>query len=385
MNIQAELLINQGNDHRAKRQYEQALQCYSQAFTIDRNHAGAFNNYGNVLRELGEPEGAIPFLTRSIQLDPSNTTARFNLAVALLLSGDYEKGWPAYESRWNFEHLAGTLPNLPQPRWSGQDLRDKTLLVIGEQGHGDNIQFCRFLFDLHSRGAKVLFHTTGGLVPLFASNSSVISWVGSGDDALPAFDYWIPLMSIPGVIGLTLGNLPKTQSYISAPIAVQQQWLSRLGPKSRMRIGFCWSGRRDSWINQHKSVPFDQMLALIQRCPQYEWISLQSDASEEESQALSAAGINLYPGAIQSWLDTAGLMHHLDIVLGVDTAISHMGGAMGRPTWVMLNAFAVDWRWLLNRNDSPWYITATLFRQPVPDDWDSVLKRVERFLELNKI
>lgn len=385
MNLQVELLINQGNEHRAQRRYEQALSCYAQALTMDRRHAGAFNNYGNVLREVGEPAGAIPFLARAIDLDPSHTTARFNLAVAMLLMGDYQRGWPAYESRWNFEHLAGTLPNLAQPRWTGQDIKDKTVLVIGEQGHGDNIQFCRFLFDLHNRGARILFHTTAGLVPLFASNSNVIAWVGSGEDAVPDFDYWIPLMSIPAVIGLTLDNLPRIHNYISAPTEIQQRWAQMLGPKSKMRVGICWSGRRDSWINQHKSVPFAQIMDLIKRCPQYQWISLQPDANEEEVAEMRAAGVDLYPGSINHWLDTAGLMHHLDIVLGVDTAVSHLGGAMGRPTWIMLNAFAVDWRWLLDRNDSPWYITATLFRQPNPDDWSSVIQRVERFLELNKI
>lgn len=384
MDTELELLINKGNQHRADREYEQALSCYAQVLVQNRNHAGAFNNYGNVLREVGEPKSALPFIERAIDLDPSNSTAQFNRAVCLLLMGDYERGWKAYESRWNFEHLAGTLPNFSQPRWQGESLKDKSILVIGEQGHGDNIQFCRFLFNLHQQGARVKFMTTKGLVPLFAAGS-ILNWVGTNEDPLPEFDYWAPLMSLPGLIGITLDNLPRLQSYLSPTPETQRRWLSILGPKSRMRVGFCWSGRRDSWINQHKSIPFSKMLDLVTRNPQYEWISLQSDAAPEEEQALSAAGVNLYPGTIQSWLDTAGLMYHLDVVLGVDTAVSHLGGALGRPTWVMLNKYAVDWRWLLDRNDNPWYITATLFRQPVFDDWDSVLKRVERFLELNKI
>lgn len=385
MNMQAELLIAQGNQHRSDRQYEQALQCYANAFVLDRQNSNAFNNYGNVLREMGLPHDAVPFLRQAIHLDPSSTTAKFNLAVCLLLMGDYQQGWSAYESRWDYEHLAGTLPRFTQPRWTGQDIRGKTLLVLGEQGHGDNIQFCRFLINLHGMGARIVFVTTAGLVPLFKDNSGIVYWTGTGEDDIPAFDYWVPLMSVAGLLGVQIDNLIRRQNYINAPTESHKKWAAILGPKSRMRVAFCWSGRRDAWLNQHKSVPFELMLSLIQRCPQYEWINVQTDATPEETQCLADAGVNLYPGTIHSWVDTAGLLYHADIVLGVDTAISHLGGAMGRPTWVMLNSFAQDWRWLLDRNDSPWYPTITLFRQPAFHDWESVLAKVERFLALNKI
>ena len=141
-------LIEEGNRLRGENRPDQALKCYMLAMCHDPNSAAAFNNYGNVMRECGHPRRGIPFLEYATMVDPNNITARFNLAVSYLIQGDYVRGWPAYEARWQYEHLAGSLPQHTQPRWTGQDLKDKTILVIGEQGHGDNIQFCRFLLFL---------------------------------------------------------------------------------------------------------------------------------------------------------------------------------------------------------------------------------------------
>lgn len=377
-------LINQGNDHRTAREPLKALACYAQAFVQDPDSAAAWNNYGNVMRECGQPARAIPFLQHSILLAPDHITGRFNLAVALLGAGDYKNGWPAYEIRWKYEHLDGTLPQYPQPRWNGEDLKGKTILIQGEQGHGDNIQFIRFAVNLHAMGAKVKVKVTDGLIPLL-NNSNVISEVYRYTDDAGDFDYWVPIMSIPGILGVTLDNLPKQVNYISVSQEAQQVWLQRLGPKTKMRIGFSWSGRRDSWLNQHKSMPFETMLDLIKRNPQYEWINMQTDATEEETAALAAVGVKMFPGTIQSFLDTAALIMAMDVVISVDTAIAHLSGALGRPTWIALNWFATCWRWLTVREDSPWYSTVRLFRQPAIDDWGSVTKKIEQYLSWFKV
>ena len=382
--MDTEHLVAHGNTCREQHNPEGALAYYAQAMTQDRNHAGAFNNYGNVLRELGDPAGGIPFLQRAIQLDPTNVTAQFNLAVAYLLSGDYARGWPQYEWRWKYEHLNGQLPTYNQPRWTGQDLKDKTILVLGEQGHGDNIQFVRFVGDLAGRGARVLVAVNHNLIPLFQGIPQIAELFGP-EDLLPAFDYWTPIMSVPGMIGNTLDNLSHVQYYLKADEGLAREWQTRLGPKTRLRVGFCWSGRRDTWINQHKAMPFETMLALIKRNPEYEWVNLQCDCSAEEEAALVAAGVRAYPGAIGNFADTAALIHHMDVVLAVDTAVAHLSGALGRPVWVMLNQFGLDWRWLLNRDSSPWYSTATLFRQPAMGDWTSVTDKIHKYLSWYKI
>lgn len=382
--MNTELLIAHGNQERSNHNPEKALQYYAGAFINDHHSASAWNNYGNVMREMGHPERAIPFLQQAIILDPNNVTARFNLAVCYLQLGDYAQGWPAYEARWQYEHLAGTLPKFNVPRWTGQNLTGKTILVVGEQGHGDNIQFSRFLFNLHALGGKVLLQVTDGLIPLF-NGSNIISWTGSYNDTPPDFDYWVPIMSIPGVLGITVDNIPQIIGYLGADANLQKQWLDRMGPKHRMRVGLCWSGRRDSWINQHKGMPFDQALDLVKQNLDYEWYNLQADASEDEVEQLVNLGVKIYPGSISSFADTAALIMNLDVVLSVDTAVAHLSAALARPTWVMLNQFAVDWRWLLNRDDSPWYSSARLFRQPKLGDWQSVVQKVSKFLDLNKI
>ena len=377
-------LIEQGNQLRADRQPMAALKCYAQAFVDDPDSASAFNNYGNVLREIGQPKRAIPFLQHALVLQPDNPTAQFNLAVSYLIQGDYARGWPAYECRWNYEHLAGTQPQYAQPRWAGQDLKDRAILVIGEQGHGDNIQFMRFLFNLHAAGARVLFQVTDGLIPML-SGSNVVHWVGRYSDTPPEFDYWIPIMSLPGILGITTENLPKVVSYLNAHQDLFQQWQQRLGPKKRMRVGFCWSGRKDNWLNTHKGMPFDQMMALVKNNPTYEWVNLQVDASPEEDAVLAALGVTRYPGTIGSFADTAALIAHMDVVLSVDTSIAHLSAALGRPTWLMLNWFAPCWRWMLNRDSSPWYSSMRIFRQPAQDDWTSVTKKIEQYLSWFKV
>jgi hypothetical protein len=383
MTMHTEELIDLGNRAREDNNPELALKYYAQALTQDRNSASAFNNYGNVLRECGDPEGGIPFLLRSMQLAPEHPTAPFNLAVALLLKGDYLQGFKAYENRWNYEHLAGTLPKWPQPRWTGQDIQGKTVYIMGEQGHGDNIQFVRFVGDVIGRGAKVVLAVNQNLRPLLMGLD--ISHIVCDGEPLPEFDYWIPIMSIPGVIGTTLENLAPVQYYLTANKTLEQQWQQRLGPKKRLRVGFCWSGRRDTWINRHKGMPFETMLALIQRNPNYEWVNLQCDCTAEEEAALTVAGVTSYPGSIQSFADSAALIMNMDVVLSVDTAVAHLAGALGRTVWVMLSQFALDWRWLLGRDDSPWYATARLFRQPEMGNWQSVTERIHQYLSWFKV
>ena len=372
-------LIAQGNTHREQGLYADALQCYALAFAQDPDSAAAFNNYGNVQRELGRPDRAVPFLQHAIALEPHNATAQFNLAVAYLLQGDYARGWPQYETRWSYEHLAGTEPEFSQPRWRGEDIRGRTLLVVGEQGHGDNIQFVRFLYNLHVMGARLKLQVTAGLIPLLKS-SEIIDWVGTYGDDAGEFDAWVPIMSIPGVLGITLENMPRPVQYLNARSDLVTAWLARLGPKRRLRVGFAWSGRRDNWLNRYKGVPFDLILDRIQAHPEYEWINLQIDADPSEEDQLAQAGVTRFPGAVSGFHDTAALISCLDVVVGVDTAVTHLAAALGRPTWLMLNRYATDWRWLLKREDSPWYSTVRIFRQPEYGAWPPVLDRITQYL-----
>ena len=187
-------------------------------------------------------------------------------------------------------------------------------------------------------------------------------------------------MSLPIGLDLDYTNMVAPLQYLEAPQRTVEDWQQRFGNKTRRRIGIGWSGRRDTWINRHKAVKFENIVELLQQNTQYQWVNLQADATTEENAILANLGVEQYPGSIKDWADTAGLMHHLDLVIGVDTSISHLAGAMGKPLWVMLPQYALDWRWLLDRGDSPWYPSAKLFRQSVRGDWNSVINKITHFL-----
>jgi hypothetical protein len=186
-------------------------------------------------------------------------------------------------------------------------------------------------------------------------------------------------------MNVTLDNLPHALSYLGAESGLVKEWQDRLGKKTRLRVGFCWSGRPDSWINRHKSMPFEVAQDLIARNPGYEWINLQVEADADTTASLTQVGVAQYPGTIRNFADTAALIHHMDVVISVDTAVAHLSAALGRATWIPLNWYGVDWRWLLGQDSSPWYPTARLFRQPKLDDWGSVTERVHQYLGWFKI
>jgi tetratricopeptide (TPR) repeat protein len=376
-------LVHIGNNYRNSTEPAKALECYAQAFIAQPENIHAWNNYGNVLREMGEPKRAIPFLQHAIALDETYVTAQFNLSVAYLLAGDLLNGFKQYEWRWQYEHLAGTLPQLDKPMWEGQDLRDKKILVLWEQGLGDTIQFVRFFKDLHNLGAKVLFHTHIGMCELFYKNPYVYEVSDKRDDLI-GYDYYITTMSLARVLNITLDNLDDSP-YIVAQKEFIEPWRERLGPKTKMRVGVCWSGRKDSWINQHKGMHVSAILQLINARPEIEWVNLLADANDEEAEYIFNSSMRVFPSSIRHWGDTAGLLHHLDLVISVDTAIAHLAGAMGKPLWIPLNNFAVDWRYLLDTSLHPWYNSARIFRQPKIGDWDSVLQGMHLFLDKVKI
>ena len=378
-------LLAHGNHFRSISQPDKAIACYAQAFVQNPDFGPAYNNYGNVIREMGYPERAIGFLLNALAIDPNDSVAQFNLAVAYLLAGDLDRGWKQYERRWKFEHLDGKLPQFSQPRWEGQDLSGKSIMITGEQGHGDNIQFCRFAEQLVHAGAKVYIGVDNNLKPLLQSSFlSAVTIIGP-DDPVPEFDYWTPIMSIPGYLGITYENLPYKMKYLMPSAQVTAEWHKRLGLKRKLRIGFAWSGRRDSWINQHKAIPFEKMFELIKRNPEYEWHNLQMDCTDEENQQLIDQGVISHRGMARNWEDTAAIVHHMDVVIAVDTSVGHLAGAMGVTFWLPLNQFGQDWRWLLKRNDSPWYPSCRIFRQPTIGDWGTPLDVIHNHLKLFKI
>lgn len=362
-------------DHLAKQKYydldlKGALECYALAFIEFPNLALAYNNYGNILREYGYPERAIRFLQSSIDLDTNDPVAPLNLALALLTMGDLRQGWQQFESRWKFRNHEHLLNN-DKPRWWGEDIRDKTLLVTCEEGDGDNIQFIRYVHALDSLGVDVIIQTEPNLQRLF--QSSFKQQIITNKDVPPDHDYWIPILSLPGALNVTYEHFMKIDNYITIDNDHKKKWKKILGRKTKPKIAFGWRGHT-------KSYPREKIIEFIKRHPEYDWISLQANLSQEDLDDLNDAGVVHYFEHINDWYDTAGLISNVDLVIGVDTGLIHLAGSMGANTVLLLDRYKTCWRWLLNRDDSPWYPSVKLIRQKEANGFDEQLQRLEEVL-----
>jgi len=376
-----ESVLCRGNIYRTLNEPRKALADYARVFVANPDHAGGYTNYGNTLRELGRPDLAIPFLQVAQQLNPTLVTAYFNEAVAQLLNGNYLTGWEKYEYRWQYEGQAGAKPKFNKPEWIGQDLKGKTILVYSEQGYGDTIQFSRYIGSLVKLEANVILVTREALVPLLSGTDNLT--VLSTFENVPNFDYHCALLSLPRVFKTTLENIPTQLSYINPAKAIMKRWQTELGLKKKMRVGLTWTGEKSNWINRYKQIPLEKLLELV--TDEHQFFALTIEISDAERKMLEDKGVEILDSKISNFGETAGLVANLDVVISVDTAVAHLAGAMGISTWVMLPCYAVDWRWLLNRNDCPWYPSVRLFRQTEMLNWDSVIDNLKLHLSLNKI
>lgn len=356
--------------------FNQALESFDQALAIKPDYAEAHTNRGHALVALGRAAEAIASHDRAMAINPALAGARVNRAFALLSLGRFE-GWRDLEAR---KWPQGIRP-LPTPLWLGEeDIAGRTLLIISEQGLGDTIQFCRFLPMLEQRGARVLFSPQKPLTRLLAPLGPKIELVDADDADLP-HDFHAPLMSLPLALGTTLDTIPAQKAWLSAEPARVAEWTSRLG-RGGFKIGISWQGSRTA-ADAGRSFPV-AAFARIAALSGVRLISLQKGYGAEQLQSLPEGMTVEVPGpdfdaGDQAFLDTAAVMESCDLVITSDTAVAHLAGALGRPTWVVLQ-YSPDWRWLRDRDDSPWYPTLRLFRQTSPDDWSSAFDAVENAL-----
>jgi hypothetical protein len=309
---------------------------------------------------------------RAIALDPGHAKARNHRALGLLAQGAFAAGWAAHESRWG--RPGSQAPRATsRPGWRGAGaLEGRRLLLTGEQGMGDQIQFLRYAPLAAARGATVLLEVSRPLLALCADLAGVSR--ATGDDAPLGdgeFDLHCPLMSLPLAFGTTLETIPAAIPYLAAPADALARWSARLGSASRPRIGVAWSGNPAHGNDRNRSLALARLAALFDA--RAEWISLQREVRAADRDAL--AGLRHFGAEIGDFGDAAALCAGCDLVIAADTAMAHLAGALGRPVWILL-PFAADWRWLTDRADSPWYPTARLYRQERPGDWDAVLARV---------
>jgi tetratricopeptide (TPR) repeat protein len=415
----AEALHSRGNALYNLKRLDAALADYERLLVLQPNNLDVLNNRGGALAELGRLDEALESYDRASAVDPRvpevlineahvcadrhdfdkalacyaaaaalptlRPEAKFGASLVRLRLGQFAQGWRDYEWRWQQRSWAPQRRDFTAPLWLGQEtpgqvsLAARTILLHAEQGFGDTLQFVRYAKRVAGRGATVLLEVQAPLKPLLAGGEGIAQIFARGEP-LPSFDLHCPLMSLPLAFGTRLDTVPADIPYIRAPADRLAHWQARLGEPRSLRVGIVWAGSAVHKNNHNRSIAFDRLGSLL-ATPDVEFVSLQNELSAADATALGRRANVLALGSeLRDFADTAAIVSLLDLVVSADTAVVHLAGALGRPVWVLLT-FSPDFRWLLERADSPWYPTARLFRQPRFGDWASVLARVTEELE----
>ncbi len=365
---------NRGNVLSDMRRFDEALNSYDQAITLKPYYAEAYNNRASALRDLQQSQAAIESYDKAIALQPDYAKAHLNRSLCLLQMGDFERGWKEYEWRWDDDALQKTVRRFSQPLWLGAEpLHGKTILLHAEQGFGDTLQFCRYARLVNDLGARVILEVQAPLAGLLARLDGVAQVLKRGDP-LPAFDCHCPLLSLPLAFKTRFENLPADARYLAPQPDKLAQWTDRLGEKSKPRVGLVWSGSTTHKNDRNRSVRLSEWLAFLPEGLQYISLQKETRAGDKETLAMHPHIVNL-DEEIRDFSDTAALCELMDVVISVDTSVAHLACAMGRPVWIAL-PLNPDWRWLLQRSDTPWYPSATLYRQEAAGDWSGVMARI---------
>ena len=353
---------------------EEAARAHARAVAVDPAFAGGHANHGNARLNQNRVEEAIAGFRRAVAIEPAGPDARRNLGMALLVAGRFEEGWGEYEWRLRCKD-APTHAAMPKPRWNGEPLGGRRILLHGEQGLGDALQFCRYVPLVAARGGRVILGLPAPLERVMAGLPGVERFV-SGQLPTDAFDLHLPMLSLGEVFGTQMDTIPHRVPYLRAEPELAARWGERLKGVAGLKVGIVWAGSPTHGNDRNRSIglaPFARLAAI----PGVSLVSIQKGPTE--GQAANPPGgfplLNLSPD-IRDFADTAAIMAGLDLVVCVDTSVAHLAGALGVPVWVMV-PFAPDWRWMLDREDSPWYPTMRLFRQDRPGSWDNAILRLE--------
>jgi len=374
----AEAYSNKGNTLKLLEKYDDAVKAYSKAIQLKPNYAEAYNNRGVIYKELSQMNLALKDLKKAISLKPDYPEANSTMGVTLLLTGNFSKGWEQYEWRWKDLSDPSVIRSFKQPLWDGKkSLKGKSILLYSEQGLGDTIQFSRYILLIKALGAKVILETHMELLNIVGSIDSNITVILMGQ-TLPHFDFQCPLLSLPLKFGTGLKNIPSPNRYIWADKRIVPKWKKKIGSQKKPLIGLAWEGNPLHKNDYNRSILLAELIPHLPK--KYEYIGLQKDIRESNLKTLKRSSMidNLIDNNV-SMDDTAAIIENLDIVISVDTSVAHLSASMGKPTWILL-PFVPDWRWLLNRNDSPWYKSVKLFRQEKRGNWELVFKDLNKKL-----
>ena len=365
--------VNRGNTLLRFNRPADALASYDHALTLMPDHPQILTNRGHALRRLDRPQEALVSLNTALAKSPDFPEAHFEAALAHLTLGDFKAGWNAYEWRWKTGAFADKRRGFRQPLWLGNTpLSGKTILLHAEQGFGDTLQFIRYAPLLKNAGARVLCEVQPELMSLLAPFDGV-EIVAKGA-VLPSFDLHCPLLSLPLAFGTEPATIPDGVPYLSAPASRVVHWRGRL-PSGDLRAGFVWSGSRAHKNDANRSIALSRLASVLANLP-FTCFSLQRDMRDADREVLQRLPnlIDLGP-SLSDFAETAAVISLLDVVVSVDTAVAHLAGALGKPVVILL-PHAADFRWMRDRDDTPWYRSAKLVRQPAFGDWDSAIGRL---------
>ena len=377
---EAETHKNLGTLHARLGRMEQAFASFDRALTLRPNFSAALNEKARALWSLQLLNEAFAVFHQSLAVDPGNADTVWNLALLQMLTGDFERGWLGREARWNAPSLGLAERGFSQSRWLGdRPLDGKTILLHADEALGDSIQFARYASMVTALGARVILEVKPAVRSLLAGVSGVADCIDRSSTPSPAFDLHCPLGSLPLAFGTRLDTIPFADGYLPAPPAARMQaWERRLGPRARFRVGIVWSGDPGHKNDHNRSIALRALGPLLDCDVQF--VSLQKGVRDEDRAFLAERpDIVDLTEQLTDFSETAALVSCLDLVISVDTSVVHLAGALGKPVWTML-PFNPDWRWLLDRDDSPWYRSMRLFRQPARGDWASVVDNVRRQL-----
>ncbi len=370
----AETHVNRGNALSALGRAAEAVAAFDRALALRPDYLKGLIGRGAALQALNRHRDALAAFDRALALDKGNADAHHNAGLALLTLGDYRRGFEEHEWRWQRTGMPVRRRNLGKPLWLGEyPLARKRILLHAEQGLGDTIQFVRYAPMLARTGATVILEVPPALVALLSRVQGVAEVVVRGE-ALPAFDVHCPLASLPRALRTEPATIPAEIPYLKASDERLAKWRTRIEALPSPRVALAWSGSADHPNDCNRSIPFTRLAPLLAR--DVGFISIQRELRAADVAELARLPQLTHAGDdLNDFDDTAAVVALADLVISVDTAVVHLAGALGRPTWVLL-PFCPDWRWMLERDDSPWYPTVRLFRQPAAGDWDRVITRV---------
>lgn len=375
-------LLNRGSALIGFGEPMQARRSFNRAINEDPTITGAWDGLGKAQYDLREPEAAASAFQTAANLSDDPALSRYHRGLALLLAGNFTEGWEDYESRIDVPSLGHR--RYDKPRWNGEPLDGKRLLVVAEQGYGDMIQFARFVPLLTRFGGEILFEMPRDLIDLFAPLAEHTTLIASDNGLVPdgAFDCYVYLMSLGRIFSMTVESVSAVIPYIAAPPDRVDDWHKILdGPG--FKVGIAWAGRATHPQDVQRSMDSAQF-AQLEEIEGIKLYSLQKDQTTRPlATELGERLVADFGSKLTRFAETAAIVENLDLVITVDTSLAHLAGALGKPVWTLL-PYAPDWRWLLRRDDSPWYPTMRLFRQEAAGDWGEVMAGVREALKSQK-